>query len=259
MENPRERFKTSRRSSSMRSAINSEYSISTIVVPKGAPPASRLRAIEAKPIRPVSELIHVGPKRKLWVLNEDLLCDRSTHFSALFQGPSFRDVEDKEIWLDDDDVSAFGLFVDWIYGSRDLCSHGHAEDIETEVDWDNAHFGGFSTLYVLADKYGITDLRDAAVEQYAECSEKAEWLPGVLEINFIYQNTAEGSRFRSVVIQNMVRTFVQGYTLLDSWAQILCYEKTGTFASDVAKALKEHVLLSKAKECSIAYCTTHNN
>ena len=54
--------------------------------------------------------IFVGAERKQFHLHHDLLCDRSDYFKACFEG-DFKEAEQKELFLPEDDIESFGLFV----------------------------------------------------------------------------------------------------------------------------------------------------
>lgn len=59
--------------------------------------------------------IYVGPKRKLWVLHEAVVCERSEYFAKAFQG-KFAEGIAKEIWMEEVDPVVFAMLVDWLYG-----------------------------------------------------------------------------------------------------------------------------------------------
>lgn len=50
--------------------------------------------------------VYVGPERKLWILNEELLCNRVDYFRAAFRsgGGGFKEGAEKSIHLVEEDA-----------------------------------------------------------------------------------------------------------------------------------------------------------
>lgn len=64
--------------------------------------------------------IIVGADKVSWTLHENVLCHFSEYYKKAFQGP-FREAEEKEMVLEDDDPDVFGHFVDFIYRQGLTC------------------------------------------------------------------------------------------------------------------------------------------
>ena len=62
------------------------------------------------------EMVNVFVENNKFTLHKDLLCNRSDYFRACFDG-KFHEAEKKEVRLLGDNVEAFKLFVDWLYGA----------------------------------------------------------------------------------------------------------------------------------------------
>jgi hypothetical protein len=62
--------------------------------------------------------ISVGPDRKLWVLPEQLLCDRVDFFKSVFQS-GLQESKEKILELPEDDPTSFAYILDTIFGIDD--------------------------------------------------------------------------------------------------------------------------------------------
>ena len=62
--------------------------------------------------------IFVGPDRKLWVLPEQLLCDRVNFFKSVFQS-GFQQSKEKPLELPEDDPTTFAYISDKLFGISD--------------------------------------------------------------------------------------------------------------------------------------------
>lgn len=94
----------------------------------------------------------VGTKRKRYHLHKELLCDRSDYFKAAFHG-RFSESTSNELYLPDDDIAAFGLFVNWLYGSP-LKEFDTAEQLHD-----------YLALWVLSDMLLIEYLQKLTVDR----------------------------------------------------------------------------------------------
>jgi len=95
--------------------------------------------------------IFVGPKRKKYHVHKELLCNRSEHFRAMFQG-GYKETQTKEVFLIDEDASAVELFVTWIYGTT-LRGPMNANE-------SSAYLG----LLVLSEKFLIEQLHNECID-----------------------------------------------------------------------------------------------
>jgi hypothetical protein len=157
--------------------------------------------------------IHVGQgkERKTWILNEDLLCDRVNYFRAGFKS-DFKEGKHKQMDLPEDDPSAFGKVVDGIY-KRFLDCPEHQptwassspslsiKPIETE------HQVLWCKVWIMADKLGMTDLACQTILQYRRCLENSTITIGPTVINFVYENTLEGSDLRELLFHRAMQQF----------------------------------------------------
>ena len=70
--------------------------------------------------------IFVGPDRKLWVLPEQLLCDRVEYFKSAFQS-GFQESNEKFLELPEDCPVAFAYIIDRILGDPQLPTKNSGE------------------------------------------------------------------------------------------------------------------------------------
>lgn len=95
--------------------------------------------------------VFVGPKRKVFHLHRDLLCDRSAYFKATLLG-SFKEAETQELFLADDDVAAFEIFVNCLYGAG-VKTPKKDEELSTCL-----------ALFALADRFFLEHLKHQCVD-----------------------------------------------------------------------------------------------
>ncbi len=95
--------------------------------------------------------LFVGPKRKRYHVHEDLLCDRSEYFRAMFQG-GYSETQNKEVFLVDEAASVMELFITWIYGT--------ALRGPVDANESSAYLG----LLVLSEKFLIEQLHNECID-----------------------------------------------------------------------------------------------
>ena len=95
--------------------------------------------------------IFVGAERTKFHLHRDLLCSRSDYFRACFVG-DFKEAQQRELSLPEDDAESFDLFVTWLYGT-------HLKKISSDDELP-AYFG----LTILANKLCLEYLQNQATD-----------------------------------------------------------------------------------------------
>jgi hypothetical protein len=60
--------------------------------------------------------IFVGKEKKMWYVHEAIICAKSEYFRKALQR-CFKEGQEKEVHLGNDDPDAFSLFMDWMYGN----------------------------------------------------------------------------------------------------------------------------------------------
>lgn len=171
--------------------------------------------------------VHVGPKRKLWDLHEDLLCDRSEYFRSAFQG-GFKEATEKQIHLKEEDPEAFALFVDWLYG-RTLAPGPNASKNRSDGE-------RFLRLYCLAEFLGIEALMNTAIDTYIASSKTKYFILSTQVIETIYKCTAETSLVRKFVSRTVAYTISTWIDLKDKYDAEL--KSDPELAVEVIKAMQ---------------------
>jgi hypothetical protein len=124
------------------------------------------------PAGPSMVRIYFGPQRTLWVLPEDLICDRVKFFKAAFQS-DFRESKEKVLELPEDDPVAFAYVLDGILGDVPGMQ-GRVPDGD-----DDAIQLALCNAYILADKLGREDIMTWACDIYEYRSPPVESSWGV--------------------------------------------------------------------------------
>lgn len=130
--------------------------------------------------------IYVGTERKKFRLHRDLLCDRSDYLRAYFMG-SIEEAKDNEIFLPEDDVESFKLFVDWLYGAP-------LQNISADHDTPEKPYIG---LVFLARKLCLEHLQNEAMNHILEFHRTNPDSIGYQLLYHIYQNTSDQDHIRS--------------------------------------------------------------
>lgn len=213
----------------------------------------------------------VGPNKQSWMLHEYLLCDRVDFFRKAFQG-GFKEATTKEIHLEEDDPGAFGLFVEWLYGSSILMIEHRVNDscIEAYQDLNQTrstsnkltrwrHLEVWCRLYIFAGKLGLKDIQREIVNIYD--GNKDEWDLEVVEVQFVFENTVDSEEEYSRYIRNnlveiqVTRFLTKGFDSFEDWAKVNACNLD--FGKAVAGALNAHYLLPKW-HCGVSKCTVHS-
>lgn len=122
--------------------------------------------------------VFVGPKRKVFHLHCDLLCDRSAYFKAALLG-NFKESETKELFLSDNDDAVFGMFVNWPYGTCGTV-------VRTPRTEDE--FFQCLALIALSEKFMLEDLTNKCMDSIRGYYRKHETLVQAKDIEYVYEN-----------------------------------------------------------------------
>ena len=165
---------------------------------------------------------------------KDILCRSAPYFKAALERGGFKESKDQVLELPDDDPVAFSHFQLWLYTGNIIESHESPKDIPWEVLID---------LYLFGDARGIPRLQNEAIDLFIEKSDVMNEIPSG-ELNFIYQNTVDGSPLRKLMVDMMTFDAV----LTDS----MWFDEEPTlypqqFLFDLAKSLYETWVGTKTK------------
>ncbi|TAQ83611.1 hypothetical protein B7494_g8067 [Chlorociboria aeruginascens] len=175
---------------------------------------------DKKKLRPTNEYflstnmveIYVGEERKLWVLHEDLLCDRIDFFASAFKS-GFKEGREKKMDLEEEDPEAFGLLVDWIYGRLE-CTESHQDPLR------EGHVMRWAKLWILADKWRIKELTCDALECCNECVYLARWCPDAEDVEFVFGNGPESSPLRDWMLTEVAMVAFNPHVEIDKFTEL---------------------------------------
>lgn len=141
----------------------------------------------------------VGADKATYHVHLSLLCNASSYFKAAFAEGRFQEGETRKIELPEDDASAVGGLVQWLYKqSFPLASWNTRKTA-------NERFHQLARLNTLADKYDIPALTNAIIDRLWDVHpDRATTLrpkaPETALISYLYENTNERSIFRKFVV-----------------------------------------------------------
>ena len=131
----------------------------------------------------------VGESKSIFKIHEADLFETSSFFDAVFNSDSVEvGCLERTMLLPDDDVEAFEGFVEWLYGRY----------FELPPRAANPRFMAPLKMFVLAEKYGVLDLKEIVTEKIFAAGKNLEEPPSVSEIAYIYEHTAHGSGMRKL-------------------------------------------------------------
>ncbi|KAF4625467.1 hypothetical protein G7Y89_g12701 [Cudoniella acicularis] len=202
--------------------------------------------------------IFVGPEKKLFSLNERLLCDKIDFFRVAFQNNRFKEGIDKEMYLPEDDSVAFGHLVDWIHSPTVdfvfTCNHSDHDLGERKESNQSSHTTRWCDLFVLAEKYAIDGLMHHAEVSYAVCLDICKLLFSEEEVNIAYHQTLDGSALRKKMVELAVHAFFTGTPVTDLGTRMSAHP---VFAADVLSRIDAHIKTRGESSCEIYPCTFH--
>jgi hypothetical protein len=186
----------------------------------------------------------IGKSVRTWALAEELLCDHSSYFRALFQG-NFKEGSEKKSLLDEElfTEKAVCHLIDWMYTGKLECLEDHDHNQRS-----SKHDASWYSLYVLADMLDMFWLAKATISRIRRCLEEGRWLPNEQEIQFVYKNTLEDSPLRERVVTELVDAYLEQTEKTfnedaQHWTDTAAYHPD--FHCDVMKALKHHIGLTE--------------
>ncbi|KAK0119335.1 hypothetical protein ONS95_008177 [Cadophora gregata] len=134
--------------------------------------------------------IHVGKKRKEFVIHKKLICDKVDYFQKAFQGNFLE--SNGAMYLADETPGAFALFIDWLYKSN-IVKH-----------YTRTHFINLVNLYILSEKICLNDLGNRAMDRIREIMYDNEYLtPTPALVCYIYDKTPQGSPIRDWSVRSL--------------------------------------------------------
>lgn len=138
---------------------------------------------------------YVGPDKTVFHVHQNLLFDASTVFKAAFSG-NFQEASERSMPLPDDDKESFGRMIQWLY-SRNI-------ELTVPISGETSEecYMQLAKLNTLADKYDIYLLKNHIVDHLFGLSKPPRSFqpPQMAIVNYVYNNTTEGSAFRKLLV-----------------------------------------------------------
>lgn len=195
-------------------------------------------------------MVTVSVQKHKFCIHKNLLCNRSRYFRACFDG-KFKEAENKIFNLPDDDVEAFKLFVDWLYGAP-LKKFGPEE------------LPSYLALLVFSEKICLEFLHNETMNRirafFRTCHE--DHPVSTRTIQYMYENTSPRSPLRYFIISLAAWTCVQSAnTALTGIAYEELLRQGGDFPVDFTLSLALIQTPSGASQDprSVPSCTFHNH
>lgn len=170
--------------------------------------------------------VYVGSKRKKFHLHKDLVCDRSSFFKKALAG-GFKEQEERAVYLPEDDVGAFVLFVQWIYG------------VPPRDSTTPAMITSLFALYVLAEKFCIELLKNLSMDMIRTIWSDTACTLSATTIGYVYDNTPETSPMRRFIVNHSLYSLlVRKVGMAKEFLELM--KKGGDFAVDFASATLQY-------------------
>ena len=131
--------------------------------------------------------IFVGAERTKFHLHRDLLCNRSDYFRACFVG-DFKEAQQKELSLPEDNAESFELFVTWLYGT-------HLKKISS-----NDELPAYFDLSILANKLCLEHLQNQTSDHILQFYRTNPRSVDYQYLRHVYQNTSNTDEARVVPV-----------------------------------------------------------
>ncbi|CAG8951256.1 hypothetical protein HYFRA_00008004 [Hymenoscyphus fraxineus] len=196
--------------------------------------------------------VYVGPERKMWVLNEELLCTRLDYFRAAFRGggSGFQEGAEKSIHLAEEDPSVFACAVEYLHRGTNRCG---------ECNWLNdKSFEENIKLCMFAERLGCLELRDEllySARRLGEYNDYQEELKPELMV-FIYSQTIAGSPIRERVVERATWDFFMPVGEdVDEFYKSSITAGCSEFMQDFMVSINNHLL----EHCCFTYCRAHKS
>ena len=136
----------------------------------------------------------VGETKTIFHVHEAELFEVSPVFKAAF-GSVFKESSERKMILPEDDAELLNLMVEWLYSRRYDLPLRTGDTIQ-----NGARYMESIRLYVLADKYGVTSLKNYIVKVIFDTLKDGQVTrPNLDTVAYAYQNTPQNSGIRKLL------------------------------------------------------------
>jgi hypothetical protein len=209
--------------------------------------------------------IYVGPERKLWCLNEELLCDRVPFFKSAFKS-GWKEGKSKVMELPDDDPEAFGYLVDWVYTKGlkcKLCASpppGHGVEPYTASHVDAGHELQWLKLWLLADRMNLTILAIYALDMHLDCISEHDLVISPEAVILACENPAGDGSLRTHLVDVVVNGMFKSRPFDGSSNGLgVGAAANASFNQEVMDTIQNHLQIARTEPCSYYECPIHDN
>ncbi|CAD6453446.1 16015ef1-ec6d-4698-895f-96bd1c7aed6d [Sclerotinia trifoliorum] len=150
--------------------------------------------------------IIVGDERKIWWLNEDLLCAHSIVFKRAFQG-KFLEFKEKVIVLEEESPKPFHHLV----GRVSVLQHHKSHD---DLIYSCLRLEEWAALVKLSQMSMMDYLMQAAIDRYNKCKTPHDWPEDIMpctdveEVKYICDHIST-STLRLGIVHGLAATFLK--------------------------------------------------
>lgn len=190
----------------------------------------------------------MGPERKLWILNEELLYDEVPNIKSISKGGTKR-TKENIIELPEETPAAFGKFVTWLYGGGVTCRIcDDKQEAEMVEPADEEHQFLWCSVWILAEKLALWDFAEQVKDRLQVCwtvGGPDQTVPSFIVL-FSYKNTLPPSDLRDIVAEEVLwRYCSQKKTSGHSDLIVDSMKESKEFAKDLLGKIEEHFSLGK--------------
>ena len=132
--------------------------------------------------------LNVGTPETSFDVHVELLCDASPYFDKLFDN-HFATVSAASVSFPDDDPDTFAEFLNWVYTGTIF--PGYLRPLLIEL----------LRLWIQGEKFEAPQLQNLVVARCQHiCDSKESTILGLTAISYVYNNTAQGSVLRRMIV-----------------------------------------------------------
>lgn len=141
----------------------------------------------------------VGEKENPFHVHMEMICKESPFFNSAFMGAGqFEETAQKLMKLPEDDPGTIDRMIQWIYFKTFSFDQKAATKKCQKAQFA---FKQLASLYVAADRFGITALKNEVVNQLFMFAELESYLPDDGVVEYIYNNTTPHSKLRRLIVE----------------------------------------------------------
>lgn len=213
---------------------------------------------------PPKVIIEVGPQKKCFILDQSLICKKSTYFSKALNG-SFKEAKTRLVKLPDVAPVLFRILQNWICCGKltlDGCKHVKREFSRlaiTEQEVKNAETGGYGLdtvsssngdgCHKLSNNHadGIIDWNSIKI------NEPATWTPSVLTKLWILADRLDIRGLRATSIDALIRRLAKQPHRMD--LLLIRYIYANTTSSSPLQKFAIHAIIDERSDHMFEYVT----